>query len=112
VAIVKSFRALTIPPGRATDWLVTNSADTELHEQVETAYWAALDEATSLADGEARLRRLVTDVGRSYPSAAACLAEDLPALCVHLEYPLRLRRRLRCTNLLGGRWRRSSGGRR
>jgi len=26
--------------------------------------------------------------------------EDLPALCVHLEYPLRLRRRLRSTNLL------------
>lgn len=25
-----------------------------------------------------------------YPSAAACLAEDLPALCVHLRYPLRL----------------------
>src|SRR5215469_1465054 len=39
--------------------------------------------------------RLVTDLERSYPSAAACLAEDLPALCVHLEYPLRLRRRLR-----------------
>ena len=33
-------------------------------------------------------------------SAAACLAEDLPALCVHLEYPLRLRKRLRSTNLL------------
>jgi putative transposase len=28
------------------------------------------------------------------------LAEDLPALCVHLEYPLRLRRRPRSTNLL------------
>jgi len=39
--------------------------------------------------------RLVTDLERSYPSAAACLAEDLPALCVHLEYRLRLRRRPR-----------------
>ena len=29
-----------------------------------------------------------------------CLAEDLPALCVHLDYPLRLRLRLRSTNLL------------
>src|SRR5215470_11872516 len=27
-------------------------------------------------------------------------AEDLPALCVHLAYPLRLRKRLRSTNLL------------
>ena len=35
-----------------------------------------------------------------YPSAAACLAEDLPALCVHLRYPLHLRKRLRSTNLL------------
>ena len=74
--------------------------DTQLHEGVEAAYWAALDEATSSADGEARLRHLVDDLERSYPSAAACLAEDLPALCVHLAYPLRLRRRLRSTNLL------------
>jgi transposase-like protein len=74
--------------------------DTQLHQRVEAAYRAALEEATSPADGEARLRRLVTDLEHSYPSAAACLAEDLPALCVHLEYPLRLRRRLRSTNLL------------
>jgi hypothetical protein len=59
-----------------------------------------LEEATSPADGEARLRRLVTDLERSYPSAAACLGEDLPALCVHLAYPLRLRTPLRSTNLL------------
>ena len=37
---------------------------------------------------------------REYPSAAACLAEDLAALTVHLAYPLRLRKRLRSTNLL------------
>ena len=74
--------------------------DTQLHERVGAAYWEALDAATSAADGEARLRRLVTDLERQYPSAAACLAEDLPALCVHLEYPLRLRKRLRSTNLL------------
>jgi len=64
-------------------------SDAELHERVDAAYWATLDEAT--AYGEARLRRLIADLERSYPSAAACLAEDLPALCVHLEYPLRLR---------------------
>ena len=69
--------------------------DAQLHKRVEATYWAALDEATSPADGEARLRRLVTDLERQYPSAAACLAEDLPALCVHLAYPLRLRKRLR-----------------
>lgn len=75
--------------------------DAELRARIEAAYWAALDEATSLADGEARLRRPVADLGRQYPSAAACLAEDLPALSVHLAYPLRLRKRLRSTNLRG-----------
>jgi len=74
--------------------------DTELRERVEASYWAALHEATSAADGEARLRQLVDELERPYPSAAACLAEDLSALCTHLEYPLRLRKRLRSTNLL------------
>jgi putative transposase len=74
--------------------------DAQLHERVEAAFWTALDEATSATEGEARLRQLVSELERSYPSAAACLAEDLPALCVHLAYPLRLRRRLRSTNLL------------
>jgi putative transposase len=50
--------------------------------------------------GERRLRTLVDELARPFPSAAACLAEDLPALCVRLRYPLRLRRRLRSTNLL------------
>ncbi|HVC76818.1 MAG TPA: transposase, partial [Candidatus Micrarchaeaceae archaeon] len=72
----------------------------ELHDRVRNAYWAALDQAGSAADGEARLRALVGELQTEYPSAAACLAEDLPALCVHLRYPLRLRKRLRSTNLL------------
>jgi hypothetical protein len=54
----------------------------------------------------------VGELGTEYPSAAACLADDLPALTVHLAYPLRLRKRLRSTNLLSvnrpwgstGRW--------
>ena len=40
------------------------------------------------------------ELSGEFPSAAACLAEDLPALTVHLVYPLRLRKRLRSTNLL------------
>ncbi|HXM56553.1 MAG TPA: transposase [Candidatus Dormibacteraeota bacterium] len=36
--------------------------DAELRQQVEAAYWTALDEATSPADGEARLRQLVADL--------------------------------------------------
>ena len=56
----------------------------ELHDRVRNAYWAALDQAGSAADGEARLRALVGQLQTDYPSAAACLAEDLPALCVYL----------------------------
>jgi len=71
-----------------------------VHARVRAAYWAALDTATSPAEAEAALRVLVGDLAGEYPSAAACLADDLAALTVHLAYPLRLKRRLRSTNLL------------
>ena len=72
----------------------------ELHDHVKEAYWAALDEARDPEDAEHRLRQLVQELERPYPSAAACLAEDLPALCVHLTYFPRLRKRFRSSNLL------------
>src|SRR5215210_616373 len=72
----------------------------EQREHLKQAYWAALEEATDPADAERRLRQLVGDLERRYPSAAACLADDLPALCVHLRYLPRLRKRFRSTNLL------------
>ena len=71
-----------------------------LQARVRAAYWAALDEAGSPAEAEAGLRELVGSLEREYPSAAACLADDLAALTVHLGYPLRLRTRRRSTNLL------------
>ena len=71
-----------------------------LHARVRAAYWAALDGATSPAEAEHGLRVLVGELAGDFPSAAACLADDLPALTVHLRYPLRLRKRLRSTNLL------------
>src|SRR6266568_2142642 len=72
----------------------------EVREAIKQAYWQALDEATDPQDAERRLRTLVTKLEREYPSAAACLAEDLPVLCVHLKYFPRLRRRFRSSNLL------------
>jgi putative transposase len=72
----------------------------ELQERVKAAYWQALDEAVDPADAERRLRLLVSSLEREYPSAAACLADDLPALCVHLKYFPRLRKRFRSSNLL------------
>lgn len=70
-------------------------------ERVRLAYWRALDEATDEGDGRRRVRALVGELERAgYAAAAACLADDLEALCVHLRYPLRHRRRWRSTNLL------------
>jgi transposase-like protein len=71
-----------------------------LHDQIKAKFWAALDDATDPADAERRLRELVAELARPYPSAAACLAEDLPALCIHLNYFPRLRKRFRSSNLL------------
>jgi len=72
----------------------------ELHERITAAYWAALDEATDPEDAEQRLRQVVTSLEQEYPSAATCLAEDLPGLSVHLKYFPRLRKRFRSSNLL------------
>ena len=70
-------------------------------ERVRLAYWRALDEATDEADGRRRVRALVGELdGAGFAAAAACLADDLEALCAHLRYPLRHRRRWRSTNLL------------
>jgi len=71
-----------------------------LRDEIKAKYWAALDEATDPADAERRLRELVAELERPYPSAAACLAEDLSALCIHLNYFPRLRKRFRSSNLL------------
>jgi hypothetical protein len=71
-----------------------------LQQRIREAYWAAFDQAVSPKDGESRLRALIEGLGQDYPSAAACLAEDPPFLCAHLDWPLHLRKRLRSTNLL------------
>ncbi len=73
---------------------------TELRQQVKRTFWAALEEAIDPVDAERRLRVLIGELERRYPSAAACLADDLPAVCVHLRYLPRLRKRFRSSNLL------------
>ena len=73
----------------------------EHRQRVRARYWAALDAADNRRDGERRLRELVGALSdQGFESAAACLADDLEALCVHLRYPLKHRRRWRSTNLL------------
>src|SRR2546430_16665285 len=56
-----------------------------LHDQIKAKFWAALDDATDPADAERRLRELVVELGRPYPSAAARLGEELPAFGIHLN---------------------------
>ena len=72
----------------------------EQREHLKRSYWAALEEASDPGDAERRLRLIIAELERRYPSAAACLADDLPALCIHLRYLPRLRKRFRSTNLL------------
>ena len=70
-------------------------------ERVRVAYWKTLDEAQSVAEGERGMRQLIGELDQAgYAAAAACLADDLDALLVHLKYPLRHRRKWRSTNLL------------
>jgi putative transposase len=70
-------------------------------ERVRLAYWRALNEATSVKDGTLRLHVLIGELEHAgYEAAARCLTDDLPALVVHLRYPLRHRKRWRSTNLL------------
>lgn len=70
-------------------------------ERFRLAYWQALDEASDETDGRRRIGALVAELERGgFASAAACLADDLEALIVHLRYPLRHRRKWRSTNLL------------
>jgi putative transposase len=70
-------------------------------DRVRLAYWHALNQAASRADATRRLQVLIDDLTQAgYEAAARCLADDLPALVVHLRYPLRHRRRWRSTNLL------------
>src|SRR5438874_2086272 len=40
-----------------------------LHEEIKSAYWAALNEASDPAEAEQGLRQLVTNLERQYPSA-------------------------------------------
>ena len=72
----------------------------KLHERIKRAYGRALDEALDPHAAECRLRERVAELEQPFPSAAACLADDLPALCVHLKYFPRLRKRFRSSNLL------------
>lgn len=71
------------------------------HDRIKAAYWAALDDAQSACEGRDALHSLARTLAHEgYVSASECLRDDLDALVVHLNYPLRHRKRWRSTNLL------------
>jgi putative transposase len=80
--------------------LLAKLPETE-RERVRLAYWQALNEATGVKDGTLRLKVLISELEHAgYEAAARCLSDELPALVVHLRYPLRHCKRWRSTNLL------------
>lgn len=71
------------------------------HERIKRIFWAALDDASNTCEGRDQLHSLARTLAHEgYTSAAECLRSDLDALVVHLNYPLRHRKRWRSTNLL------------
>jgi putative transposase len=78
---------------------------THAQDQVKRDYWAIFDDIE--ADGEAavaeahrRAKRFVARWRPLYPSAVACVADNLDALVVHLLFPAEHRKRIRHSNLI------------
>jgi putative transposase len=78
---------------------------THAQDQVKRDYWAVFDHIE--ADGEAAVAEARRRAGRFiarwrplYPSAVACVADNLEALVVHLLFPAEHRRRIRHSNLI------------
>jgi len=57
-------------------------------------------QASTYEEGKRRAQDLMARFRHRYPSAMACLAEDLEACLEHLRFPEAHRRRIRTTNLL------------
>jgi putative transposase len=74
-------------------------------DQVKRDYWAIFDQIEQ--DGEAavvearrRAKRFITKWQPLYPSAVACVADNLDAFVVHLLFPTEHRKRIRHSNLI------------
>ena len=74
---------------------VPRSMQKEMKQLVKQVFGAPTHD-----EGEKRARALIGRFEERYPSAMACLAEDLEACLEHLRFPRIHRRRIRTTNLL------------
>jgi putative transposase len=74
-------------------------------DQVKRDYWAVFDRIeaggeAAVAEARRRAKRFVAKYQPLYPSAVACVADNLDALVVHLLFPVEHRRRIRHSNLI------------
>ena len=78
---------------------------THAQGEVKRDYWAVFDQIqqdgqAALAEGRRRAKRFIAKWKPLYPSAVACVADNLDALLVHLLFPAEHHRRIRHSNLI------------
>jgi putative transposase len=78
---------------------------THAQDQVKRDYWAVFDDIqqdgeAAVAEARRRAKRFITKWRPLYPSAVACVADNLDALVVHLLFPVEHRKRIRHSNLI------------
>jgi putative transposase len=74
-------------------------------DQVKRDYWAIFDQIqaegeAAVAEARRRAQRFIAKWQPLYPSAVACVADNLDALVVHLLFPAEHRKRIRHSNLI------------
>jgi transposase-like protein len=78
---------------------------THAQGEVKRDYWAIFDQVqaegeAAVAEGRRRAKRFIAKWQPLYPSAVACVADNLDALLVHLLFPAEHRKRIRHSNLI------------
>ena len=78
---------------------------THAQDQVKRDYWAIFDQIeqdgeAAVAEARRRAKGFITKWRPLYPSAVACVADNLDALVVHLLFPAEHRKRIRHSNLI------------
>ena len=78
---------------------------THAQGEVKRGYWAIFDNIeqdgqAAVAEARRRAKRFIAKYQPLYPSAVACVADNLDALMVHLLFPAEHRKRIRHSNLI------------
>jgi transposase-like protein len=84
---------------------LTAKVPAHAQDQVKRDYWAIFDNIeaegeAAVAEARRRAKRFIAKWRPLYPSAVACVQDNLEALVVHLLFPAEHRRRIRHSNLI------------